>query len=77
MDFSIIYSFFLEVENPKIEYKGQKPIKLTSRNTTAKAPKTSAVVPSIALVKYKTPIMIAKIIREILSAEPMFVFIIS
>jgi len=51
-------------------------MKLVSKNTTAKTPKTSAAVPSIALVKYKKPIIIAKIIREILSAEPMFVFMI-
>jgi len=66
----------LQVENPKTVYKGQKPMKLVSKNTTAKTPKTSAAVPSIALVKYKKPIIIAKIIREILSAEPMFVFMI-
>lgn len=62
----------MQVENPKTVYKGQKPIKLVRRNTIAKTPKTSAAVPSIAFVKYKTPITIAKIMREILSAEPMF-----
>jgi len=51
-------------------------MKLVSKNTTAKMPKIIAAVPSIALVKYKTPIITAKIVREILSVEPMFFFMI-
>jgi hypothetical protein len=42
----------------------------------ARTPKTNAAVPSIAFVKYKTPIAIANMIREILSVEPMFFFMI-
>jgi ribosomal protein L39E len=76
MDFSIIYSFFSEVEIPKGTYKGQKLMKLVIKKMMAKAPKTNAAVPSIAFVKYKTPIAIAKIMREILSIEPMFFFMI-
>ena len=45
-----------------------------SKKTIAKMPNTIANVPEMVFVKYKTPITIAKIMREILSAEPMFFF---
>jgi hypothetical protein len=46
-DFSIIYSFFLDVEIPKGTYKGQKLMKLVMKKMIAKINKIIAVVPLI------------------------------
>lgn len=49
-------------------------MKLVTKNSIANTPKTTAAVPSIAFVKYKSPITSANIILLILSADPMFFF---
>ena len=50
-------------------------MKLVSTNTAARIINTSASVPLIKLVKYRTAIIAANINLMILSAEPMFFFI--
>jgi hypothetical protein len=61
---------------PRMVYRGQKLTKLVSRKTPAATNNTIPSVPEIVPVKYKTAITAAIIVLIILSAEPMFVFII-
>ena len=62
---------------PNGAYSGQKLIKLVNTKIKAKAPKTSATVPLMVLVKYKMTIITANVIRISLSVAPMFFFMIS
>jgi hypothetical protein len=57
-------------------YRGQTPIKEVSIKIPATISKTMAVVPEIRLVKYKTAMAKAASILTILSAVPMFNFIV-
>ena len=52
-------------------------MKLVSTNTPARIINTNTSVPLIKLVKYRTAIIAANINLMILSAEPMFLFIIN
>jgi hypothetical protein len=67
---------FFRVEIPNGEYNGQKLTKLVIIKIIANAPKTSARVPPIVLVKYSTATIAANAIRIILSVNPMFFFIV-
>ncbi len=60
---------------PKGKYNGQKLIKLVSTNTLAKASNTIPNVPGITFVKNRIAMTAAIINRIILSAFPIFVFI--
>lgn len=62
---------------PKMEYSGQVLIKLVNTNT---APSTSNTIPSVpvtVLVKYRAAKIAANTSLMILSAEPMFFFIVN
>ncbi|HSN61902.1 MAG TPA: hypothetical protein VLR49_13260 [Ferruginibacter sp.] len=61
---------------PKGRYNGQKPIKLVSTNTAPTTNKIMPNVPVIVFVKYNTAMIAAITNLNILSAEPMFFFIV-
>ena len=66
-----------QVRMPKGQYSGQKLIRLVRKKMPPKASKIMASVPVITLVRYNTAIATAINIRMILSALPMFFFIVS
>jgi len=59
---------------PKAAQIGQKLIKAVIANMMAKTPKPMANLPEITPVKYKTAIMMATKIRNPLSIDPIFFF---
>lgn len=59
----------------KGKYSGQKLTKEVKTNAMAIMPNMIAVVPEITLLKNKTAITIAKIMRIVLSRVPMFFII--
>jgi len=68
---------FLQVEIPKILYKGHMPMILVSMKIPATTKRTIANVPEITFVKYNIAMIIAIIILINLSCDPMFFFITS
>ena len=61
---------------PKIEYKGQKLIKLVAKKTPPITNKKTPNVPETTLVKNKIDMIIASSTRTILSILPIFFFMI-
>ncbi len=61
---------------PKRGYRGQKLIKLVNTNTAANTTSIIPNMPEITFVKNKIAITAANINLIILSADPMFFFII-
>ena len=61
---------------PNGKYNGQKLIKEVATKTPPRTRRTIPNVPVTVPVKYNTPNTIATIILLILSAEPMFAFIV-
>lgn len=74
MDKESSYDFTLFVLIPRREYIGQELIKLVSTNTPAMIISTIPKVPEITFEKYRITTTTASKIRMILSAEPMFFF---
>jgi hypothetical protein len=74
--FHSFYFSFLQVDIPKGTYRGQNPTMLVSKNAIAAIPNTRATVPETVPVKYNIAIIITTIIRSVLSADPIFFFII-
>ena len=58
-------------------YKGQNPIALVSKKTTANDPRMIAASPKIWSVKYSAAMMTAASVRRTWSTPPMFFFIAS
>ena len=68
--------FFLHVLIPNGAYKGQNEIKLVKTKTPASTNNTMPKVPVITFIKNKVAITAAINTRMILSAPPIFAFII-
>jgi hypothetical protein len=63
------------VEILRGKYKGQKPIRLVTKNITARMPRIIAQTPVIVPVIYRTATITAKSILMTRSVTPMFFFI--
>lgn len=79
--FGILESLFnrylvLQVDIPKMVYSGQKLIKLVAKNIPPRIKRINPSVPVTVPVKYKTANTAASNMRIVLSADPMFFFIV-
>jgi len=70
------FSFIAHVLSPNGAYSGQKLMKLVSTNTPANTNNTIPKVPVITFVKYSVTTIAAITNLIILSAVPMFFFIL-